>query len=99
MFINDLLHSNSELVNNFCKKSEDVSYGAVQDMCLYSLILLLKIYFFLGECRGDSGGPLVVNKQLIGIVSFGPVPCATDDPAAYTRVSSYVSWINSNIRI
>lgn len=49
------------------------------------------------SCKGDSGGPLVkVVKQngrnvhiQIGIVSFGPVPCAQQDvPAVYAEVNS-----------
>jgi len=54
----------------------------------------------IGEdsCVGDSGGPLWVNREsslvLYGIVSWG-VGCASDYPALYTRVSSYVEWIES----
>jgi secreted trypsin-like serine protease len=46
-------------------------------------------------CLGDSGGPLVMNGQQVGIVSFG-VGCGTL-PGVYTRISSYISWINKNI--
>jgi hypothetical protein len=52
-------------------------------------------------CQGDSGGPLVVsvggNWQLAGIVSTG-YGCA--DPyyyGIYTRVSSFTSWVESNV--
>ncbi|KAK1135836.1 Chymotrypsin-1 [Melipona bicolor] len=47
-----------------------------------------------GACHGDSGGPLVVNGVQVGIVSFGQ-PCAVGKPDVYTRVSSFVSWIDS----
>ena len=55
-------------------------------------------------CQGDSGGPLVIaskNKTApaaepplqVGIVSWG-IGCARkDSPGVYTRVSSYVDWI------
>ncbi|XP_026741286.1 serine protease Hayan-like isoform X2 [Trichoplusia ni] len=55
-------------------------------------------------CQGDSGGPLQVNMSLpirdqghmhyiIGVISFG-IGCALPDlPGVYTRVSSYLDWI------
>jgi thermitase len=53
------------------------------------------------SCYGDSGGPMIVQSEsewkLAGIVSWG-VGCA--DPHnydVYTRVSSFVNWINSYI--
>jgi secreted trypsin-like serine protease len=54
--------------------------------------------------QGDSGGPLVfpvdgVYNQ-VGIVSFGAADgCELGYPAAFTRVSSYLSWIESNTGI
>ncbi|KAG5328502.1 CTR1 protein, partial [Acromyrmex charruanus] len=50
-----------------------------------------------GACYGDSGGPLVANKSQIGIVSFG-TPCAFGYPDIYTRVSSFVPWINAHLK-
>ncbi|KAG5322236.1 CTR1 protein, partial [Pseudoatta argentina] len=50
-----------------------------------------------GACYGDSGGPLVANKSQIGIVSFG-TPCAFGHPDIYTRVSSFVPWINAHLK-
>jgi len=51
-------------------------------------------------CAGDSGGPLVVQNagqwQLAGIVSWGSQVCSAPYlPGVYTRVSQYVSWVNS----
>ncbi|XP_012061803.1 PREDICTED: chymotrypsin-1-like [Atta cephalotes] len=50
-----------------------------------------------GACYGDSGGPLVANKSQIGIVSFG-TPCALGYPDIYTRVSSFIPWINKHLK-
>lgn len=52
-------------------------------------------------CQGDSGGPLeVVTDQkgctfhIIGITSTG-AGCGSAVPSIYTRVSSYIDWIES----
>ncbi|XP_027377554.1 duodenase-1-like [Bos indicus] len=45
---------------------------------------------------GDSGGPLVCNGVAQGIVSYG-----RDDgtpPNVYTRISSFLSWIQTTMR-
>ena len=52
-------------------------------------------------CSGDSGGPLIATlggtSKLVGITSFG-VGCAEAIyPGVYTRVSTYVSWINGYV--
>jgi secreted trypsin-like serine protease len=50
------------------------------------------------SCQGDSGGPLVrlegSQKVLVGIVSNGYGCAYKDIPAAYTRVSYYLGWID-----
>ena len=53
-------------------------------------------------CSGDSGGPLIIPKSdtddtavLIGIVSFGYRCGLSDAPGVYTRVTEYISWIQS----
>ncbi|XP_041960242.1 prostasin-like isoform X1 [Alosa sapidissima] len=52
-----------------------------------------------GPCNGDSGGPMVSKQVSVwiqsGVVSFGFQSC--DEPAVFTRVSRYESWINSQI--
>lgn len=70
---------------------------------------IILLFFFLLHATGDSGGPLVLANALggsiangrpnldiiLGIVSFGPNPCATEGiPGVYTRVSSFVDWVN-----
>lgn len=52
------------------------------------------------HCLGDSGGPLTAivvpgRRVLIGIVSFGDANgCTVGSPAGFTRVTSYLDWIN-----
>lgn len=52
-------------------------------------------------CQGDSGGPIQVllNPKgciyhVIGITSIGSV-CGKKEPAVYTKVASYLDWIES----
>jgi secreted trypsin-like serine protease len=61
--------------------------------------------YYISECcmsclQGDSGGPLVIEidgaYNLVGIASFGAASgCELGLPAAFTRVTSYLSWIAS----
>ncbi|KAE8742599.1 hypothetical protein FOCC_FOCC011893 [Frankliniella occidentalis] len=51
-------------------------------------------------CMGDSGAPLVVNEGgtfvHIGILSFlSAAGCTQGHPAGYTRVTSYLRWIQN----
>jgi secreted trypsin-like serine protease len=52
-------------------------------------------------CSGDSGGPMVVpvdnEYKLAGLVSWGSSNCNTY--GAYTRISTFESWINSKTGI
>uniref|UniRef100_A0A1I8P0Q6 Peptidase S1 domain-containing protein n=1 Tax=Stomoxys calcitrans TaxID=35570 RepID=A0A1I8P0Q6_STOCA len=53
-----------------------------------------------GSCMGDSGGPLVTTQnppQLVGIMSYGTIPCAAGKPDVYSRVSSFLPYINQVI--
>ncbi|KAH8376649.1 hypothetical protein KR093_000587, partial [Drosophila rubida] len=48
-------------------------------------------------CTSDSGGPLVQGNNLIGIVSWGKLPCGmVNSPSVFVQVSSFISWIKSN---
>ncbi|XP_068243964.1 CLIP domain-containing serine protease HP8-like [Palaemon carinicauda] len=79
------------------------------DTCkpLYEIPLNSDQLCFGGEggrdsCRGDSGGPIFqastsgTRTTVLGLVSLGN-ECGTD-PAIYTKVSSYRSWIVQNLR-
>lgn len=49
-------------------------------------------------CRSDTGGPLIVELQqvvyVVGITSFG-LGCADLPPSIFTRVSSFIDWIEA----
>lgn len=51
-----------------------------------------------GICHGDSGGPLAYNNTLIGITSWGAL-CAKGKPDGFTRISTYVDWIEANMNV
>ncbi|CAF3934950.1 unnamed protein product [Rotaria sordida] len=52
-------------------------------------------------CQGDSGGPLMAfvdNRWVLaGITSFGDGCAKEGYPGVYTRVSSFIPFINSNV--
>ncbi|KAJ8724714.1 hypothetical protein PYW07_015672 [Mythimna separata] len=56
-----------------------------------------------GACGGDYGGPLILRRysgadgqdMLVGLVSFtAAAGCNAGYPTGYTRITSYLSWIN-----
>lgn len=52
-----------------------------------------------GACHGDLGSPLVgPGNDLVGLLSFGSLPCGSRVPDVFTRVYKYVAWIKSTIR-
>jgi len=57
----------------------------------------------VSTCNGDSGGPLVLNdsaKTQIGLTSFGSSKgCTQGYPVAFTRVTSFLTWIQTNTGI
>jgi secreted trypsin-like serine protease len=55
----------------------------------------------MDTCQGDSGGPLQIelyaNGKMIpflaGLTSYGSSACGSEIPSVYTRISSYIPWI------
>jgi hypothetical protein len=54
-------------------------------------------------CQGDSGGPIILTNgapTLVGIISWGKKRCTGDgQPGVYTRVATYVDWINQAMQL
>jgi len=51
------------------------------------------------SCQGDSGGPFMCHDlpgQICGIVSYGNGCAIPNYPGVYTKVSTYVNWINED---
>lgn len=49
------------------------------------------------SCQGDAGGPLLVDKQLVGLVSWGRGCGRPGYPTVYTFVGALRQWINETI--
>lgn len=60
------------------------------------------------SCVGDSGSALMTTQKedgklfyswkLLGIVSFGPRICGTNNvPGVYSKVRHYINWILDNV--
>lgn len=77
-----------KVLNN--KKCEE-SFGSLKDS-----IVCTSGDDNTGSCSGDSGGPLAINDVQIGIVSFGIMYCLPGYPSAFTRVTSFLDWIQAN---
>ena len=56
------------------------------------------------SCVTDSGGPLLAREshrypwEQIGLASIGPNKCGLGVPGIYTRVTNYLTWIESKLR-
>lgn len=50
-------------------------------------------------CNSDSGGPLIQDGVIVGIVSWGKMPCGqVNAPSVYVRVSAFLDWINEQTK-
>ncbi|XP_065169021.1 brachyurin-like [Atheta coriaria] len=80
-------------------KCNNFYFGIIQDTHMCTDSWAGSIGTGHSTCSGDSGGPLVLEGTTqVGIVSFGiAFGCELGYPAAFTRVSSYVDWINAHI--
>lgn len=56
------------------------------------------------NCFGDLGGPLLLlgkdfKWHVVGIMSFQMTCDVEEEPMIFTRVSSYIDWIENTVRI
>uniref|UniRef100_W8BR93 CLIP domain-containing serine protease n=1 Tax=Ceratitis capitata TaxID=7213 RepID=W8BR93_CERCA len=88
---------------NVCREK----YAPLKQVRLQSTQLCVGGVRGVDTCRGDSGGPLMTQELvngkaayfLAGIVSFGPTSCGLDGwPAIYTKVGSFIDWIESKMQ-
>lgn len=82
-----------------CRHGNDPAYASLPDSVLCAGNFLRG---GVDSCQGDSGGPAVMtlgenNQSLVGIVSWGIGCGLPQKPGVYTRVSSYVAWIDGAI--
>lgn len=48
----------------------------------------------VAACSGDSGGALTQAGELVGVVSWGRVPCGVaNSPSVHVRVSAFIGWL------
>lgn len=50
-----------------------------------------------GLCTSDYGGALIVDGILVGVFLYETGICAGSLPEVFTRVSSFVEWIDENL--
>ena len=61
-------------------------------------------YSGIDTCSGDSGGAFISRRgpsgswYQLGIVNYGSTKCGDGIPGVYTKVSSYMDWIERNLR-
>lgn len=83
-----LLEVNSTVISNAqCKRV----YSIVIDS-----MLCISGTGGVGSCSGDSGGPLVYDNVQIGVVSYGATGCPAGYPSGFSRITSFLDWIEDN---
>ncbi|XP_008194710.2 chymotrypsin-like proteinase 6D isoform X1 [Tribolium castaneum] len=83
-----------------CKKAVDALLDENQENPLNEVSNVCTGPLSKGEsaCLGDSGGPLAQNGTIVGVVSWGFVPCSHPEaPSVYTKVSSFVDFIKEHV--
>lgn len=79
-------------------------YFLIEDrIALHTSKCIMYLVFML-MFKGDSGGPLIVTKKgnqcvfyALGITSFGKGCGGVNLPAIYTKVASFIPWIERTV--
>uniref|UniRef100_A0A452IG23 Peptidase S1 domain-containing protein n=1 Tax=Gopherus agassizii TaxID=38772 RepID=A0A452IG23_9SAUR len=82
------------LKDDVCLKNPDVTY---YDYDASTMMCVGDLKKGKASFMGDSGGPLVCGKRAQGIVSWGSQRSAS--PGVYTRVSTFIPWIEKMMRM
>ena len=97
----------SEKFIDFNNRTQICAGGEKGKKMLPFIILSNKCISFVSgvdSCKGDSGGPLTYRKNSdepwfqVGLVSYGKSVCGVDSPGVYTKISSFVPWIEANMK-
>jgi chymotrypsin len=88
---------NQIVANSVCEKTYGKANIRATNLCLEGT-------GGRSSCQGDSGGGLHLElngrKVVVGVVSFGAeAGCTLNYPAVYTRVASYLDWIQGKTGI
>jgi len=92
----------SLISNDQCRR--ELLNGYTTEIYVHPLILCTKDFANNTEfaCGYDDGGPLMTHRNFqwhIEGVLKGVVRCGAKEPLRYTKVSRYLKWIISNIRM
>ncbi|CAH0396141.1 unnamed protein product, partial [Bemisia tabaci] len=92
---------NNTLCNRLYDKERRTA-GSLERGISESMLCAGKLEGGKDTCLGDSGGPLGIphpdskcQHYIVGITSFGKVCGQENSPGVYTRVSSYLPWIEN----
>lgn len=86
-----LLGSVSITSNEVCQSTYTAIFVPGTQICAIGGVADARV----NVCSGDSGGPLVSNSpvSLLGLTSYGRIPCGSESPGVFTRVSAFLGWI------
>ncbi|KAM9358674.1 transmembrane protease serine 13a [Symphorus nematophorus] len=95
---NDLMEVTVDIIGRDICNSRSVYGGAVTK----NMLCAGDLQGGKDSCQGDSGGPLVCQGEsrwyLVGITSWGAGCGEKNKPGVYTKVSSLLQWIYSNMQ-
>lgn len=85
-----------QFINLKTMTNEECSSSVSPTLNITADVLCVSTELGRGGCFGDSGSPLIFGDKLAGVASH-LVPCGRGYPDIYTRISSFVDWIQKNI--
>lgn len=91
--------------NDVCKRNYKVDGRTLPGGILDNMLCSGFLPGGRDSCQGDSGGPLLTKKSqgncehyhIIGVTSFGKGCALRNVAGVYTRVASFIDWIEQNV--